>query len=94
MDLLSIELRLIRIIYNSNLEDTLKEFKLFTLPGVKTRNIFMQNKKQVALRTTATYILGTAKGTLLFSRFLHKSLSLYLLNIYMFVSDYIGSGSV
>ena len=63
---LSIELRLIRILYNSNLEDTLKEFKLFTLPGVKTRNIFMQNEKLVALRTTATYIVGTAKVTLFF----------------------------
>ena len=46
----------------------LKEYKLFTSPGILTQNLFMWNKKRVVLRTTAPSIGCTVKGILFFLR--------------------------
>ena len=35
-----------RIVYNSQLEDTLKEFKLLTSPGVAVNNIHLKNSSK------------------------------------------------
>ena len=67
--------------YNSQLEDIFIEFKLFTSTGVRTRNIFMWNKKIVVLRTTAHYIVYTIKGILLFLRILHESIKYWACKI-------------
>ena len=61
-----LELSILIIYYNSQLEDTLKEFKLFTSPGVRTRNLFIRNKKRIVLRATVPSICCTDKGTLFF----------------------------
>ena len=61
-----LELSILIIYYNSQLEDTLKEFKLFTSPGVRTQNLFMNNRKIVLLRMTAPSIGCTITGTLCF----------------------------
>ena len=62
------------IAYNSQLEDTLEEFKLFTLPRVWNQNLFTRNKKIVVLHTTAPFIGCTVKETLFFLTILHKSI--------------------
>ena len=52
MYFLSIEIQLNIIVYNSQLEYTLKSFKLFTSPGVLIWNLFMNNNKTVVFHTT------------------------------------------
>ena len=81
MDFRSVELRLMIIVYNSQLEDTLKEFTLFTLPRVLTRNIFIQNKKIVVLRTNEPSIGCTIKGIYFFLTLLHKSIKYWAYKI-------------
>ena len=60
--------------HNSQLEDTLKEFNLFTSRGIRTWNLLMWNKKRVVLRMTAPSIGCTVKGIILFLRLLHNSI--------------------
>ena len=62
------------ILYNDQLNNTLKEFRLFTLPGVRTQKLFMLNNKRVTLSTTAPSIGCTSKGKRFFLRILHESI--------------------
>ena len=61
-------------VYNSHFKDTLKKTKLFTSPGVKTRNLFMWNKKIEIQRTFAPSVGCTIKGIIFFLNFLHESI--------------------
>ena len=67
--------------YNSQLKDTLKEFKLFTSTGVRTQNPFVWNNKIVVLRTTAPSIGCTIKGIIFFLIILHKSIEYWACEI-------------
>ena len=68
-------------IYNSQLEDNLKSFRIFTSPGVRSRNIFMWNKKIVFLHTTVPSIGCTGNGVLLLLRLLHGSIKYWACKI-------------